>query len=58
MINSKLHLVRAMLENEESKMEDIRAVFDSIDPKNIPDSNKDFYESTLKLLRNAQPKSE
>lgn len=57
-VNSKLHLVTAMLGNQESKIEEVRAVFDSIDPKNIPESNKDFYERALKELRNAESKTE
>ena len=53
-INSKIQLIQNMLRLPTPSAPDMRAVCDSIDPKNIPASGKVSYERISKELNKAE----
>ncbi|MES2983235.1 MAG: tetratricopeptide repeat protein [Verrucomicrobiota bacterium] len=56
-ISSKLRLANEMLKAQKNIAE-IREIFDSIDPKTLPDDHKNHFESLRKNIKNAEAKPE
>lgn len=57
-INCKLQLIQNMARLPTPSAPEMRAVFDSIDPKNLSASSKDYYERISKELIKAETKPE